>query len=48
MENLEKYFIKCWEIFRKILRIIAENFENHVKIFEKSFEDFEEYFEHFW
>ncbi len=31
MENLEKYFIKSWEIFRKILKSMSKNFNNHFK-----------------
>ncbi len=53
--NFEKYFEKCYRnslaLFRKISKIIAENFVNYIRNFRKSFpknsEDFEKYFEHF-
>ncbi len=55
MENLEKYFIEFKKLFRKIMRSISENFDNHYKkfrkilrntseIYEKYFRNFEKYF----
>ncbi len=38
-ENFDKYFIKI-ETFRKIRRIMSENFENHFKKFWVKFPKF--------
>ncbi len=47
MENLEKYYLKFWEIFRKILKSLSENFDNQFKKIQRISRNTSEIFENY-